>query len=114
MFKPYARLLVFRSPGETDIAYLSKLLGSSADAAPSRPWSISTYGLQTGTAKVHVDELLKFANGKLGTLKRLRSEGYWVAAFFHDTHMPDPCEAAEITAALEALDISFDFELERE
>lgn len=114
MFKPYARLLVFRSPGETDLVYLSKLLGSSADAAPSRPWSISTYGIQTGSARVHVDELLKFVNGNLGTLTRLRSEGYWVAAFYHDTQMPDPCEVADITAALETLNISFDFELERE
>ena len=82
MFKPYARLLVFRSPGETDMAYLSSLLGNSADAGPSRPWSISTYGVQTGSVGVHVDELLNFVNGRAAILKRLRSEGYWVAVFF--------------------------------
>jgi hypothetical protein len=63
---------------------------------------------------VHVDQLLGFINGKRGIFKRLRSEGYWVAAFFHDTRMPDASEVAEITAELETLDISFDFELERE
>jgi hypothetical protein len=63
---------------------------------------------------VHVDELLRFINGKRGAFKRLRSEGYWVAAFFHGTRVPDPSEMAQITAELEALDISFDFELERE
>jgi hypothetical protein len=113
MFKPYARLLVFRSPGETDMAHLSSLLGTAADTGPSRPWSISTCGLQAGSARAHVDELLEFVSGKSAILERLRSEGYWVAVFFHDTQKPDPCEVAEITAALEALDISFDFELER-
>jgi len=84
------------------------------DGPNSRGWAISTAGrLRSGRIRDHVETLLKAVAGKRDVLARLRSEGYWVSIWFHDTAPPDANDFASLSAELEALDITFDFELER-
>ena len=80
----------------------------------TRGWAISTGGrLRSGCIREHVETLLKAVAGKKDLLARLRREGYWVSIWFHDIAPPDANEFAALSAELEALDVTFDFELER-
>jgi hypothetical protein len=114
-FSPYARLLIFRAPASADGSYVASLMGAEGlDGPISRGWAISTGGcLRSGRIREHIETLLKAVAGKQDLLARLRREGYWVSIWFHDTAQPDAEEFAALSAELEALDITFDFELER-
>lgn len=113
--EPYATLSIFLSPGETDEAHVSGVLGLEPDRGPSHVWMLSTEGhVPSRSVQEHVGWLLDRLGGRYAELAQLREEGYWACVFFHDTEPPDPAEAARVDSELERHGITFDFELERE
>ena len=130
--EPWAELAVFRTSGTTDVGYVAGLLGleSTGDTVDwraargmipaigaQRYWVLSSAGQVPSRAlRPHVDRLLQAIAGKEAEIARLRAEGYWVCATFHHLWQdaPDPAEVKAVDAELEARDITFDLELERD
>jgi hypothetical protein len=113
--EPYATLSIFLSPGETDVAHVSSVLGLEPDRGSANVWVISTEGhVASRSVQEHVSWLLDRLGGRFAELEHLRAERYWACVVFFDTEPPDPAEAARVDSELEQHDITFDFELERE
>jgi len=117
--------MVFKSPGETDVDHIARVLSLESDPDPDpgtpaaarrhRLWRLTTVGRTAiHSVREHVDVLLSVLGNREAEIARLRKEGYWVSVFYHDTIRPDEQEFAAVSDELEARDITLDFELERE
>jgi hypothetical protein len=123
-FVPYANLLIFKPFGLSDEARIAKamaldlLAGKALEPpeAPGQAWTLSTrHIVRPAGLEDHAGWLIKnVLAGRAAAVRQLRSEGYWVSVFFHDTAPPDASALASVNAELEDLGVTFDFELERE
>lgn len=123
-FVPHANLLIFKAFGLSDGARVAKTMNLERPLekaveppeAPGHAWTLSTRRfVRSARLEDHAGWLVKnVLAGRAAAIRQLRSEGYWVSVFFHDTAPPDASVCASVDAELEELGVTFDFELERD
>jgi hypothetical protein len=123
-FAPYANLLIFKAFGLSDAARIAMTMNLERaleravepPEAPGHAWTLSTRRfVRSSRLQDHADWLLKNVLAeRAAAIRQLRSEGYWVSVFFHDTATPDASVCASVDEELEELGVTFDFELEQD
>ncbi len=126
---PYSYFCVFSKDQHADralvLSEVAKLLGPADPdwepwdhpRVPTSWWIHSGGRVPSHSVADHVQWLLDRVASQREELAQLIASGHWATMRFHyfvENEPPDPAEVAQVDAALEAVGITFDLELERD